>query len=49
MTPPKHVDFEAKKLFGAVGEMIDSFRASVPPRGPAPRTGEANAPLEVHP
>ena len=23
MTPPKHVDFRAKKLFGAVGSIID--------------------------
>ena len=27
MTPPKHVNFRAKKLFGAVGNIVDGAAA----------------------
>ena len=36
MTPPAHVAFEAKKLFGAVGEIIDGSVACVLPGGGGP-------------
>ena len=36
MTPPKHVNFEAKKLFGAVGEIIDGSIAYINLNGGGP-------------
>ena len=36
MTPPKHVDFEAKRLFGGVGEIIDGSIAYVGLNGGGP-------------
>ena len=40
MTPPNHVNFEAKKLFDAVGEIIDGSIAYIAPEG--------GGPTEVH-
>ena len=37
MTPPNHVNFEAKKLFGAVGEIIDGAIAYLRRRAAVPR------------
>lgn len=36
MTPPKHVNFEAKKLFGAVGSIIDGSIAYITLKGGGP-------------
>ena len=36
MTPPNHVNFKAKKLFGAVGEIIDGAIAYLLPKGGGP-------------
>ena len=36
MTPPDHVNFEAKKLFGAVGEIIDGSIAYITLKGGGP-------------
>ena len=36
ITPPKHINFKAKKLFGAVGEIIDGSIAYVDLNGGGP-------------
>ena len=36
MTPPNHVNFEAKKLFGAVGEILDGSIAYITLKGGGP-------------
>lgn len=36
MTPPNHVNFEAKKLFGEVGQIIDGSIAYINLKGGGP-------------
>ncbi len=36
MTPPNHVNYQAKKLFGAVGEIIDGSIANITLQGGGP-------------
>ena len=36
MTPPKHVNFEAKKLFGSAGQIIDGSIAYITLKGGGP-------------
>ena len=36
MTPPKHVNFRAKKLFGAVGNIVDGTVAYIDLNGGGP-------------
>ena len=36
MTPPEHINFEAKKLFGNVGEIIDGSIAYIDLKGGGP-------------
>ncbi len=36
MTPPKHVNFEAKKLFGPMGQIIDGSIAYIKLKGGGP-------------
>ena len=36
MTPPAHVNFRAKKLFGATGEILDGAIAYLEPNGGGP-------------
>lgn len=36
LTPPKHVNFEAKKLFGSIGEIIDGSIAYMSLEGGGP-------------
>ena len=36
MTPPDHVHFKAKKLFGSMGSMIDGAIAYIGPEGGGP-------------
>jgi quercetin dioxygenase-like cupin family protein len=36
MTPPKHVNFRAKKLFGAVGNIVDGAVAYIELNGGGP-------------
>jgi mannose-6-phosphate isomerase-like protein (cupin superfamily) len=36
MTPPKHINFEAKKLFGAMGQIIDGSIAYITLKGGGP-------------
>ena len=36
MTPPKHVNFRAKKLFGAVGNIVDGAVAYIDLNGGGP-------------
>lgn len=40
VTPPNHVNFNAKKLFGSLGEIIDGSIAYLEPHG--------GGPIEVH-
>lgn len=40
VTPPNHVNFEAKKLFGSVGQIIDGSIAYI--------NSEGGGPLEQH-
>ena len=43
MTPPKHVDFEAKRLFGGEGEIIDGSIAYVRMNGGGPTEQHTHA------
>ena len=36
MTPPKHVNFEAKKLFGSMGQIMDGSIAYIRAKGGGP-------------
>ncbi len=36
MTPPDHVNFKAKRLFGAMGEILDGAVAYIAPQGGGP-------------
>ena len=36
MTPPKHINFEAKKLFGSVGRIMDGSIAYINRKGGGP-------------
>ncbi|MDE7078952.1 MAG: cupin domain-containing protein [Clostridia bacterium] len=36
ITPPNHIDFKAKKLFGSYGEIIDGAIAYIAPKGGGP-------------
>ena len=38
MTPPDHVNFKAKKLFGGMGEIIDGAVAHILPGGGGPQS-----------
>ena len=40
VTPPNHIDFKAKKLFGKQGEIIDGAIAYIEPNG--------GGPIELH-
>ena len=40
VTPPNHIDFKAKKLFGKQGEIIDGAIAYIQPNG--------GGPIELH-
>lgn len=43
MTPPKHVNFEAKKLFGDVGRIIDGSIAYITMKGGGPTEQHTHA------
>lgn len=43
MTPPKHVNFEAKKLFDNVGEIIDGSIAYITLKGGGPTEQHTHA------
>lgn len=38
MTPPDHINFKAKKLFGGMGEIIDGAVAHILPGGGGPQS-----------
>ncbi len=43
MTPPKHVDFQAKQLFGACGEIMDGSIAYIDLNGGGPTEQHTHA------
>ena len=43
MTPPDHVDFEAKKLFGGMGRIIDGSIAYISMKGGGPTRQHTHA------